>query len=168
MNAKRIAITFAGGAAGALIAYWISQALVSEETRIRRLLHGMERDFNKEKAGAVADGLSDEFREETVGLGKEEIRAILVQGILTMRDPATKSFAYRVTLSKDDLRISLSPEDPKKAEVAVRARFDEVRGGKRKLAWEVEIDAALKKGDGGWKVVRARHRTIDGSPIGFR
>ncbi|MBN1419472.1 MAG: hypothetical protein JXP34_11890 [Planctomycetes bacterium] len=168
MNARRIATTVAGGLAGALVAYWISQALVSEETRIRRLLHGMERAFNNEKAGPVMDGLADGFREETSGLGKEEIRALLSHSILTMRDPVTQDFIYRVALPKDDLHISMNAEDPKKAEATVRARFEEVHGENRRLVWDVEIDAALQKGDEGWQVARSRYRTLEGAPVLLR
>ena len=168
MNLPRIARGVAGGIAGALIAYWISQAFLPEEARIRRLLRGMERDFNRERAGACTDGLADDFREETAGLGKEEIRQILLQAILSERDPETKSFRYRVRLADDGIRIRMDPEGGKKAEATVRARFDELRGEKRTLIWEVEIDGLLEKGDEGWNVKRSRHRTIAGSPLRIR
>ena len=156
---KKIALTLAAALIAWALGYWIYLLCASDSTRIRWLIEKMERGFNASSARATVSGLADGFVEETSGVEREEIHKFLLYLFFHERDPQTKEFKYRVELDPPEIDISA---ERKAATVKLAARFLERRGGTWQATWEVGIDADLKKGNEGWRIVQSRHRTERG------
>ena len=160
MTRKRLVILAACALAGFGI-YRLAMLLVPEETRIRQLIETMVEAFNDRDAGDCAAGLADDFREETVRLGKPEIHALLVYLFFARRDPRTGEAPYRIEVPPESLRTTLGPGDDE-AKVEFIARFLEDRGKGARPVWEAAISAEVVKVDGEWKVKRSSHESASG------
>jgi hypothetical protein len=143
------------------LAHWLFVALASDETRIRWLLEDMAGGFNETNARAVVAGLAEDFKEETDGCDRNGVRLGLNHLFLTQRDARTREFPYRVEIGVESLRIAVDAAG-RTARVELVARFHESRGEAARVAWEVRIEGELRKGDGGWEVIRSRHETAAG------
>src|SRR5688572_21364132 len=106
MPLKRLVILAACALAGFGI-YRLAMLLVPEETRIHQLIEAMVEAFNDRDAGDCAAGLADDFREETVRLGKSEIHVLLVHLFFAQRDPRTGESPYRIEVPPERLRVTL-------------------------------------------------------------
>lgn len=147
------------------VGYWIYIKTAAPEVRVGWFLDGMIDNFNRSRPGACADGLSEEFRDESSGAGRQEIHGFLVQLYFRARDPETKEFLYHVVSPAEERKIDIG-DDPSTAQVGMAARFYETRrlgeAVTEKLVWEVRIDADLREGEDGWKVERTTHKTTHG------
>ena len=163
---KKLMVTAAAVAVIGLGGFFVATAMASPETKIRWRLEEMAEDFNLARPGPLSRGLADDFREETAGVGKQDIRAFVTQMTFTERDKETKKFLHRVTLPEEEMSIEVDPADSTKAHVDLVATFEKLRKGSWDLSWRVSIDADLVDGDDGWQVLRATHETLEGD--GFR
>ena len=142
-------------------AYRLRLFLASEETRIRWLVESMADSFNERDAGDCVAGLAEDFREETVKLGKTEIHPLLVYLFFKEKDPKTGKFPFRIEVPRESLKVILGPEEGK-ASLELLARFHEDRGKGSRLVWEALITADLLKKDGAWRVARSTHAPVSG------
>jgi len=160
MPVKRLVIIAACALAGFGI-YRLAMLFVPEETRIRQLMETMVEAFNDRDAGDCAAGLADDFREETVKLGKPEVHALLVHLFFAQRDSRTGEVPYRIEVPPESLRVTLGPGGGE-AKVELIARFLEDRGKGARPVWEAAISADIVKVDGEWRVKRSSHESASG------
>jgi hypothetical protein len=152
-------------AAATLLASWLRSALASDESRIRKLVRSSAAGFNSRDAGDAIAGLAEDFREETSGLDRAQVRLILIDLFLRGRDPGTKRFRYRLEVPEESVEVTVDPAGAR-ASLGLSARLQEGEGESSRLVWEARIEAELEKRKGGWKLKRSRYRTLKGRPPG--
>jgi hypothetical protein len=151
---KKLALGAAAALALLLIGRRVYLALLSDETRIRRLLGAMIEEFNDGDLGAVADGLAHDFRDLTTGLDREGLLGVLRYAVFQERDPRTRRFALRVEVVDERLDIRV---DGDSARAAFGVRVLRLVDGEPAETREGEVDAELRRGEPGWQLIRARH-----------
>ena len=151
---------------GAVVAIAVAAWLFlgpSPEEQVRRHIRAMAEDFNAGRTGPCSQGLSEDYRETTVGVDRQEIRGYLAS--LALPDlTQSKPFRYRVTLP-EEFDVTIDPEDAKKATTEFIAVFGELSKEEWRDRWNVRINAEVVKIDGDWKVRRSSHETLKGSPM---
>ena len=163
MNPKKIIILAVGVAALALIAWRVRLALLCDEDLIRRMVPRIAAAFNRAEAGSVTSHLAEDFTEEQSGMGKDEVRAVLLHLFLSNRgkDGTTR---FQVEAPAEGIEVQIDPKDPAAADLRVRARFLERRSPPDRLdpMGDILFTGRLKKADGQWRIARARHKQIEG------
>lgn len=152
-----------GGVTGVLLVYWlVFHVFVSDETRIRRVLHASAEGFNETHKSRCLSALAEDFQDETTGLSRDDIGQRLVYLFLKEKHPDMDAFRYRIELVEDQLQIDVSDGSPKTAKISVLARFSKLVGDEFEPVWDVEIDGGMERTSDGWKVKRSRYRGVSG------
>lgn len=141
---------------------WLYLEFASDETQIRWVIERMAEGFNDTRANPCLEGLAPSFVDTTSGADRELVHSALVHLFFTAKDETTKKFLYAVEVPEDELKISVAESDLPTATIDALARFYEVRGEARSLAWEIRIHGELAEGEGDWQFVRTQHETISG------
>lgn len=154
---------FLGLVAAAAI-LWLGIALfgrhLGDEDRIRGLFAAEASHFNACRALSVLDSFASDYRDDTTGLGRQELRAGLLWLFQNRRDPATRRFAYRLEVD-EELPVAV---DGDRAQATLRFRLHEGQDPDPRVRWEAEVTAGLERRDGRWSIVGSRHRTLQGRP----
>jgi hypothetical protein len=141
---------------------WLVHALASDETRIRWRLEDMADGFNRTRTDACLAGLALDFRDETYGAERQDVRQGLARIFFEKKDPVTRGFLYRLDLPRESIKIDAPSADEMTAQVEMLARFFEQHGEEEELAWETRIKAEVVELDGDWYVRRTEHETLAG------
>lgn len=150
-------------AAGVLIIYWlVFHVFVSDETRIRRVLRSAAEGFNETHKSACLDALADDYRDDTVGLTRDQLGLWLVNLFLKEK-PQGNTFRYRVEIVEDELKIEVADGPPKTAEVTGLVRFSKLTEGEFEPVWDVGIEGRMEETSDGWKAKRSRYHSVSGS-----
>lgn len=154
-----------GVAAGVLILYWlVFHVFVSDETRIRRVLHNSAEGFNDTHKSQCLSALADDYRDETSGLTRDQLGQWLVYLFLKEKHPDMNALRYRVELVEDKLEIEVMDGSPKTADVTLLARFSKLIKGEFEPVWDVEVEGEMEKTSDGWKAKRTRYHSVSGKP----
>lgn len=160
---RRLQKRIIGGVTGLLLLYWlVFHVFVSDETRIRRVLHASADGFNETHKSRCISALAEDFQDETTGLSRDDIGQRLVYLFLKEKHPDMNAFRYRVDLPEDKLDIEISDGSPKTAKISLLARFSKLVEGEFAPVWDVEIDGGMEHTSDGWKVKRSRYRGVSG------
>ena len=158
----------------ALVGYAVMSFFASDETRIRRLILGMQKCFNKGDALRLCAGLAQDFQDVDSGLGREDILRILYGTFHGERLPSG-AFPHRVELAGDPeaengLQILLD-KNPQSGALSARLRVtvtffrqtykDGDITGESPTA-SIEFEGQLLQEDGNWKIHRARMKLLEG------
>jgi len=159
---KKAAVAGVALLGAAFVAYRIYFALMPEETRIRRAILSIRDGFNRGEAGTISSHLADDFSEEASGLGRDEVRLLLVKFFFTERD-RSGALRFFVEAPPEGTEVTLLKEDPDSADVAVSARFftRDSRGSPSPFGTILFTGRSTRK-SGEWKILRARHKQIEG------
>jgi hypothetical protein len=133
---------------------WVWRALAPDETKIRWVCEDMLDGFNEMRTARVARGLAPDFRDESSGLTREEVREVCRYAFLNELDPKDKSFAYRAEFVPEVWKVKVAEGTPKRATATLGARFFDKRGGKERLFWEARVEGEFALGDEGWQWTR--------------
>ena len=137
-------------------------ALASDETKIRWLVEQMEEGYDEGDVSDCVGPLAKDWRHE----GQSELDRDLLKGGLLReflqegRDSETKERTRKVDVVDDSLSIAVTDET---ATLSVRVAFSRKRASGWEETWRAEIEADLRDGDDGWKIVKTRHADLDGS-----
>ncbi|TAH38905.1 MAG: hypothetical protein EYC70_03055 [Planctomycetota bacterium] len=142
-------------------ALWRGQA--SDETKIRREIEAMIEALHATEVAPIMNRLTEDFREEERGAGKEEARYGLAAWLREARDPASGKLRYRVAPDWSSWRYVPDSEHDDRAEAVLHAQVFEGRGAGETLIGEVRIASAWVRG-GPWRCRRARLETVSGRP----
>ena len=138
-------------------------AFVSDETKIRWRIEDACQGFDDTRMNPILDLLAKDYREESLGFSREDVRGAVASIFLSEKDPQTKRFPYHVQLIADDLAIDIEKPDAKRARVALRARILDTRGGNERNAWEFRVEGRLEKRPEGWQFTKSTHETLAGN-----
>jgi hypothetical protein len=149
-----------------VLAYLIYPMLLSDETRIRRLLEGTAESFNHRRAGSCVAPLADDYRDATSGLDKRQLQAVLAAIFLRKQniDPEGGLFLYPAQVPEEHLTITIRDGSPPVAEVRAKVVFHHLSDPGGDPRWEVDATAELTKASGKWLVERSRFRQLAGRP----
>ena|ERR1051326_3597878 len=138
-------------------------ALVSDETSIRWKIEAACAGFDATRMNPILDLLAPDYREETLGFSREDVRGAVASIFFSEKDPRTKRFPYRIELVADDLAIDVEKPDAKRARVALHARVVDTRDGGARNAWEFRVNGTMEKYGDGWRLTSSTHETVTGS-----
>jgi hypothetical protein len=144
---------------------FLYMALASDETRVRWVIERMVEGFNDTRASPCLDGFATSYVDTSSGADRETVHRALAYLFFTRKDETTKKFLYEVEMPENDLSITVVDGDAPTATAEGVARFFEVHGEERKLAWEVRFRGELAEGDDGWQFVRTTHETSAGTRL---
>jgi hypothetical protein len=137
------------------------RALAGDEAAIRRLLADEAAAFNGASALSVLGSFAPDYREETLALSRDELRAGLLWSFLHRRDRASGRYLYRVELPED---VGVELRDGAATASFELTLYEGVAAAERSI-WETRVEAELLRGeDGAWRIRRSRHDTIRGAP----
>ena len=151
-----IAILWLGGRA-------IYRALASDETKIRWKIEDARQGFENTRMDPILDLFARDYRDESLGFSRDDLRAGLASVFFQEKDPATKGFPFRAEIPAEDLSIEIGADGAQTARVKMRVRIRDVRKGDNGMAWEFRVDAQLANGDDGWRITHTTNDTIRGS-----
>jgi hypothetical protein len=137
--------------------------LASDETKIRWRIESACEGFGATRMDPILELFAREFRDETSGATRDDLRAGIAAAFFQEKDPQTKKFPYRAVVPREELSIEVSKSDPKTATVRFLTRIVDTRGGKERIAWEFRANGAFKHGDDGWQLVSTSHVTSTGN-----
>ena len=134
--------------------------LASDETKIARLVEGMERGFNRGRLNPCIEPLAPTWRHA----GSDVTRALLADHLrahfLTERHPQTKELLYRAEVDWDAFAVEV---DDAGATIRFDIRFFLDDGSPdRRLEWHARVDGDLEQREDGWVLVRTRHEDVEG------
>ena len=158
---KRILLALAGAVVLFLLGRAIVRALVSDETKIRWLVEDMREGFDETRMDPILVAFAENFRDESSGADRADVRQALASVFFTAKDPETKAFPYRVEIEIPKLAID-SDAEPPTAECDLEARFFDSRDEKEEPVWEVSIVSRWTRGEYGWRIASTRHETKSG------
>jgi hypothetical protein len=141
----------------------IVHALASDETKIRWKIEAACQGFDDTRMNPILDLLAKDYREETLGFSREDVRSAVASIFFSEKDPQTKRFPYRVELVAEDLVIEVEKPDAKRARVALHARILDTRDGAKRNAWEFRVTGTLEKYPDGWQLATSTQETVAGS-----
>jgi hypothetical protein len=153
---------------GAIIGYRLFLGSITEEERVRNLVRSVSGAFNEGRAGEVTRWLAGDFLEEASGLGRDEVRAFLLELFLREKDPRSREMLWQVEAAPEDLKVVFEDEEKSGATSACRleviARFSRRAGESAagKSAVLISFTGELRKMDGRWLIARARHKVLEG------
>ena len=136
--------------------------LASDETKIRRIVAGMEDAYNEGRPGSCVGPLARGWRHE----GSEIDREMLLGGLFQTardRDRETRQLRSKVEVDEEAAAIVVTGEQ---ATLTVEAVFSRLRGGAWSETWRARVTAELADGDDGWEIVRSRHEDVAGTHLG--
>jgi hypothetical protein len=133
----------------------IRRALASPEQALRWQLEDMLDGFNAPRVGPMIGGFHTDFRDESSGIGREDLKSALAYLVLTHKDPATKDWNLEVELPDESISIEMA-EDQKRATVRVTPTFFITHGDARDVWWSAGATADFVHVDGRWRCLRTR------------
>jgi hypothetical protein len=136
--------------------------LASDETKIRRLVAGMEEAYNAGRPGSCVGPLAKDWRHESYQLDRELLLGALFQ-VARERDRETHELLTRVTVDEDAATVTVQDE---RATLALEALFERRRAGAWRETWRVRVEAELADGEDGWQIVKSRHTDLAGTHLG--
>lgn len=142
---------------------WLFRTLSSDETKIRVAIEEACEGFGEKRMDPILALLARDFRDETSGFEREDVRATIAGAFFTEKDPATKGFPYRCEVDPAAIEIQLVKGDPDRATVTFPGTVVDVRGGGRREAWSFRLEGQMEERDDGWCFVTTEHRTLEGS-----
>lgn len=171
---KKLLLVAAGLLILAILGYMTAELFTSHETRIRRLLAGMEEGFNAGDAIALCSGLAADFQELDSGLGREEVVRILYS-IFHQERLAGGFFPHQAEILEDagdggQLEITVE-KNPDTGEVTglvkapVQFYHKVFKDGKltgKSPAAAIEFEGRLIREGGRWKIHKARQKILSG------
>jgi hypothetical protein len=151
-------------ALGALyvVGAWLVDLLTSDETKIRRLVAGMEEAYNAGRPGSCVGPLAKDWRHEGHEIDRELLLGALFQ-VARDRERETKQLRTRVEVDEGAADVTV---DGERATLACEAVFARLRAGQWSESWRVQVEAELADGDDGWEIVKSRHRDLSGTHLG--
>lgn len=148
---------------GVVLLVWAAATfLVSDETRIRRLIAGALDDFADGDKSCV-DALAEDFVEASTRATPPIIRQYLTAIFIQQQNRADGGFRYPAEISPDSLRIDV-PESGATAAVEATLEFIDRRAEVRTVRWTLKVSGDLQKTEGDWQLHRARIETLSGGP----
>jgi hypothetical protein len=138
-------------------------ALTSEETKIRWAIQDAADGFRDARMDPILTVLTREFRDETSGFGREDLRAALAGAFFGEKDPKTKSFPYRCEIADDSIHVVLTPGEPARASVTFPGQIVDTRNDSRREAWSFTVEGQMEVRGGSWCFVTTTHATVAGS-----
>ncbi len=171
---KKLLVVAAGLLILAILGYMAAELFTSHETRIRRLLQGMEESFDAGDALSLCSGLAKDFQELDSGLGRDEVMRILYS-IFHQERLADGSFPHQAEIlegSGEGGQLEIAVEkNPDTGEltglVKAPVRFykkvfkDGKLAGKSPIA-TIEFEGRLIREGSRWKIQKARQKILSG------
>lgn len=142
---------------------WLIRTLSSDETKIRVAIEEACEGFGEKRMDPILSVLARDFRDETSGFGREDVRGAVAAAFFGEKDPETKSFPFRCEIDPQAIEIELVKGDPDSATVAFPGTVVDVRGGGRREAWSFRLTGRMEEREDGWCLVTAEHQTLEGS-----
>lgn len=159
---KRILLGLAAAAALCLVVLLLVRLFTSDETRIRRMVAGMEEAYNEGKPGSCVAPLAKDWRHEGSEIDRELLLGALIQTSQD-RERETRQLRTRVEVDEDAAVVAVKGE---RATLAAEAIFWRLRAGEWHEAWRARIEAELADGEDGWQIVKSRHQDVSGTHLG--
>jgi hypothetical protein len=144
-------------------ARWLVHALTSDETKIRVAIEEACEGFGDKRMDPILAVLARDFRDETSGFGREDVRGAVAGAFFGEKDPETKGFPFRCEIDPQAIEIQLVKGDPDRATVALTGTVVDLRGGTRREAWSFQLTGRMEERDDGWCFVTTEHRTTGGN-----
>lgn len=157
---KRIFLVLAGALLLFLVGRAIVRALVSDETKIRWTVEDMRDGFDKTRMDPILVAFAEDFRDDTSGADRADVRQALAYLFFSAKDPETKGFPYRVEI--EITKLAIEDSDPPAADCDLDARFLDLRAGAEEPAWEIAIHSRWTRGEYGWRIKSTRYETKSG------
>jgi hypothetical protein len=142
---------------------WLVHALWSDETKIRVAIEDACEGFGEERMDPILAALARDFRDETSGFDREDVRRVVAGAFFQEKDPTTRGFPFRCEIDPAAIEIQLVKGDPDRATVTFPGTVVDVRGGGRRDAWSFHLTGQMEERDDGWCFVTTEHRTLEGS-----
>jgi hypothetical protein len=142
---------------------WFVRAMSSDETKIRVAIEEACEGFGEKRMDPILALLARDFRDETSGFEREDVRRVVAGAFFQEKDPETKGFPYRCEIDPAAIEIELVKGDPDRAKVAFPGTVVDVRGGGRREAWSFRLTGRMEERDDGWCFVTTEHETVGGS-----
>jgi hypothetical protein len=131
-------------------------ALASPEELIVARLDQMVDGFHSNTLRHVMAGFHHDFRDRSSGSRRGEVANALRYLFFQERDAATKRFAYRVSIPREELVVELDPEEPDRAEVSLRAVFERSRNGEWGPWWDMHARLVFVNDGDSWTILESR------------
>ncbi len=154
---------------GAILAYRIYLASLSDETRIRNLLQSVAEAFNDASASRISDRLTADFSVEKGDFGRREVHAFLVHFFLRERDRKSGEPLWRVEVKPEEVDLSIEggeKDGPPTARVEVTARFSRQSAANAESPEGAPVivvfTGKLVKAKGRWLIDSAERRLLGG------
>jgi len=138
---------------------WLVGALASDETRIRWVVEEMVAGFNEGSAKRATSGLAETWKHEGTELRRDDLRGYLLAEFQQQRSRKGRRLTLRVEVPEDALQVEVKGE---RAALGLEARFEKLRGEEWQPLWRVHVDAALARGEDGWKIVETTKEDLEG------
>ncbi|MEZ6195523.1 MAG: nuclear transport factor 2 family protein [Planctomycetota bacterium] len=131
--------------------------LASEESRVRAAVERVIDAFNDRDGGDVLEGLTTDFRETTLGFGRDDIRRALAVAFLRGGTPLARGDQRAAV--RGDIAVRVDGEAAT-AEfvIAVESRS----GGEWTETWRAAFVIELEKRDDRWLLHRSSHESLSG------
>lgn len=143
----------------------VGRALVSDETKIERLVDDMIEGFNETDNDQVREGLDVNFLDEAYGVDRELVRLALAHLFFEAKDPATKKFLYHAEHTLGPIAITENESGAKSATTDLEVAFSKRKGDALEPAWKIRVHATLEKKEGRWRFFRTTTSTLSGAQL---
>lgn len=137
-------------------------AFVSDETKIRWQVEGMEEGFNEGDLSDCVGPLDTSWRHDAYSLNREYLKGGLFQAFREERDRETGKRTSRVEVDWKGFFVEV---DGEQAKIEVEARFSRLQKEAWEQTWHIRVFGDLEKGEDGWKILRTRHDDLKGTQL---
>ncbi len=158
MSDKRVLV--AAAIVVVLFLYWVVNAFISDETKIRWQIEAAVESFNSCRGGACAAILSEKYRDDTSGATRDSVRKFLLPIFLRKQNKQGGLFLYPVRIPQEDLEINVTADA--EAKVDLRIEFHKLETEGEAPVWELKIAAVFNKEDGEWLAQRTSFEILSG------
>lgn len=134
------------------------EGLRSDETRIEILIEDAIDGFNRTRLSPAIEPLAKNWHDESSGLGREDLKAVLINMFFTAIDPNTKAFRYRLQATK--LEVSVTAEES--AQLNLTLELYEVAAGNEELTWLFDVQSELALESDGWRIQQSTWQSREG------
>ena len=140
----------------------LARFFASDETKIRRLVAGMEEAYDEGRPGSCVGPLARDWHHEGSEIDRQLLLGALFQTARD-RDSQTRELRSRVEVDEEAAVIVV---DGERATLRLEAVFSRLRQGQWSESWRARIEAELVDGDDGWEIVHSRHEDVTGTHLG--
>ncbi len=123
--------------------------LASPQTKIRWRLEEMVGGFNAMRARPVLDGVAADFVDQSAGITREDLHALLAWMFLNEIDEHGE-FLWNAVFDPKETVIELAA-DKCSAKLDCRVRIFRRRGGTPQMDWDARIAGRFSLGEEGWQ-----------------